>query len=220
MICHHVLFFSFRNSGRTNASPVTAAWVIPDFTLMSFYKTQQTKSGLSLVQYRMVGFTHKALNLHIHLSIWHQYWYQMELSCYTRITCDHLNKYCKHYPTSLFICCMSIKQKVAWISSRITSARHCQQLNMVKYTAGSAIKICLTGKEYIFLIYVEERSQQYNFFSREIFHLYRHHQTLLYSILCTIQLCTIYYMLMVTASNFVYRVPTNCFLCLAFIDAR
>ena len=30
---------------------------------------------------------------------------------------------------------------------------------------------------------VEERSQQFNFFSREIFHLYRHHQTLLF---CTI----------------------------------
>ena len=36
------------------------------------------------------------------------------------------------------------------------------------------------------LNFVEERSQQFNFFSREIFHLYRHHQTLLilYYVLC------------------------------------
>ena len=36
-------------------------------------------------------------------------------------------------------------------------------------------------------IIVEEGSQQFNFFSREIFHRYRHHQTLLF--------CTMYYIL-------------------------
>ena len=39
---------------------------------------------------------------------------------------------------------------------------------------------------------VEERSQQYNFFSCEIFHLYRHHQTLLF---CTMYYTTMYYIL-------------------------
>ena len=39
---------------------------------------------------------------------------------------------------------------------------------------------------------VEERSQQYNFFSREIFHLYRHHQTLLF---CIMYYTTMYYIL-------------------------
>ena len=38
--------------------------------------------------------------------------------------------------------------------------------------------------------FVEERSQQYNFFSREIFHLYRHHQTLLF---CAMYYTTMYY---------------------------
>ena len=38
--------------------------------------------------------------------------------------------------------------------------------------------------------FVEERSQQYNFFSCEIFHLYRHHQTLLF---CTMYYTTMYY---------------------------
>ena len=51
---------------------------------------------------------------------------------------------------------------------------------------------------------VEERSQQCNLFSREIFHLYRHHQTLLYSVLCTIQLSTIYYMLYTIFENVKY----------------
>ena len=41
-------------------------------------------------------------------------------------------------------------------------------------------------------IYVEERSQQFNFFSREMFHLYRHHQTLLF---CTMYYTTMYYIL-------------------------
>ena len=41
-------------------------------------------------------------------------------------------------------------------------------------------------------IFVEERSQQYNFFSHEIFHLYRHHQTLLF---CTMYYTTMYYVL-------------------------
>ena len=41
-------------------------------------------------------------------------------------------------------------------------------------------------------ISVEERSQQFNFFSREIFHLYRHHQTLLF---CTMYNTTMYYIL-------------------------
>ena len=41
-------------------------------------------------------------------------------------------------------------------------------------------------------MFVEERSQQYNFFSREIFHLYRHHQTLLF---CTMYYTTMYYIL-------------------------
>ena len=48
------------------------------------------------------------------------------------------------------------------------------------------------------IIYVEEKSQQYNFFYGffllENFHVYRHHQMLQYFVLCTIQLCTIYYL--------------------------
>ena len=36
------------------------------------------------------------------------------------------------------------------------------------------------------------KSQQYNFFSREIFHLYRHHQTLLF---CTMYYTNMYYIL-------------------------
>ena len=50
----------------------------------------------------------------------------------------------------------------------------------------------ITSENLIWYMIVEERSQQYNFFSREIFHLYRHHQTLLF---CTMYYTSMYYIL-------------------------
>ena len=51
--------------------------------------------------------------------------------------------------------------------------------------------------------FVEERSQQHNFFSREICHLYRHHQTLPF---CTMYYTTMYYILYICfVAKFVYE---------------
>ena len=120
-----------------------------------------------------------------------------EKVCVCEIHCASLqcSRYLQPSEIRLFKCTSYTRKSTGWLhmGTHCISSGGTAHFHIVGYRDDPGHVVCFDifpaylGATIFRDCYLEERSQQYKFFSREIFHLYRHHQMLLF--------CTMYYIL-------------------------